>query len=108
MQILVQVICTKGKSLRDAVANDTKLADHFLAVSEVKKQGRSHGWTKVHSTWPGRRGAINITWDPHDRLLLCRVVTRGAGRPHLIVGDFVDYLLKRFSKRIQGIHVLPR
>jgi hypothetical protein len=108
MQVLVQVICTKGLSLRDAIIKDKKLGDHFLAVSEIKRQGRSHGWTKVHSVELSRRGAINIVWDPHSKLLLCRVVTRGAARPNLIVGDFVDYLLKRFPKRIQAINVLPR
>ena len=41
-------------------------------------------------------------------ILLARVITRGLGRPNLIVGDFVDFLLKRFRSRIQAINIIPR
>jgi len=40
--------------------------------------------------------------------LLSRVVTRGKGRPHGIIGDYVDYLLDRHARRVQAIHVVPR
>jgi hypothetical protein len=41
-------------------------------------------------------------------VLLCRVVTRGSGKPNLIIGDFVDYLLRRFARRIEAINIIPR
>ena len=108
MQILVQVVCTRGPSLRDAIAKDGRLDRHLLRVSEQKRSGRSHGWTKVHSTEPGRRGAINLAWDANTNLLLARVITRGPGKPSLIIGDFVHFLMSRYRKRIQAINIIPR
>ena len=108
MQILVQVVCTRGRSLRDAIAKDARLQRHRLRVSEQKRSGRAHGWTKVHSTEPDRRGAINLAWDANTNLLLARVITRGLGMPGLIVGDFVDLLMSRYRKRIQAINIIPR
>jgi hypothetical protein len=108
MQVLVQVVCTKGPSLRHVIVNDRGLEDAELVVSEHKKSGRSHGWAKIHSSSVGRYGALNIAWDAATNVLLCRVVTRGRGKPNLIIGDFVDYLLRRFPKRIQAINILRR
>jgi hypothetical protein len=45
MQILVQVVCTRGPSLRDAIAKNPRLDKHMLSVSEQKRSGRSRGWT---------------------------------------------------------------
>jgi hypothetical protein len=39
---------------------------------------------------------------------LCRVITRGKGRPNLIIGDFVDFLLHHFRRRIRAINIIPR
>jgi hypothetical protein len=108
MQVLVQVVCTRGRSLRDAVARHRRLGDHSLQVIEMQRPKRSHGWTKVRSTEPGRHGAINIEWDADTSVLVCRVVTRGRGKPNLIIGDFVDFLLRRFRSRIQAINIIPR
>lgn len=108
MQVLIQVICSKGPSLRDAIVKDSKIENHLLTVVSSKRQNRSHGWTKVHSTEPDRRGAINLEWDSDTKVLICRVVTRGKGKPHLIIGDFMDYLLKRHSRRIEAINIIPR
>ncbi len=108
MQILVQVVCTRGTSLRDAIAKDARLHRHRLQVSEQKRSGRAHGWTKVHSTEPDRRGAINLAWDANTNLLLARVITRGTGKPGLIIGDFVHLLMSRYRKRIQAINIIPR
>jgi len=58
MQILVQVVCTRGPSLRDAIAKNPRLDKNLLSVSEQKRSGRSRGWTKVHSTEPDRRGDV--------------------------------------------------
>jgi len=82
MQILIQVVSSKGQSLRDAIRTHPKLDDHHLKVTEHQRPGRSHGWSKVHSTWPDRHGAINLEWDADTSILLCGVVTRGRGRPN--------------------------
>jgi hypothetical protein len=55
----------------------------------------------------GRRGSINIQWNAATKVLSSRVVNRGAGKPNLIIGDFVDYLLQRHRRRIRLIAVLP-
>jgi hypothetical protein len=46
-------------------------------------------------------------WDAATSILTCRVVNRGAGRPNLIIGYFVDYLLRRQRRRIKLLTVLP-
>ena len=108
MQILVQVVCTRGTSLREAIARDTRLDRHLLRVAEQKRNSRSRGWTKVHSTEPGRRGAITLEWDANTNLLLARVITRGLGKPSLIIGDFVHLLMSRYRRRVQAINIIPR
>lgn len=108
MQTLVQVICTKGISLRDKISKHTQLDEANLKVSEIKRRGRNEGWTKVHSKLPDRDGAINIEWDANTSILVCRVVTRGKGQPNLIIGDFVGFLLRNFKKRIEAINIIPR
>ena len=108
MQILVQVMCTRGPSLREKIANDPQTGRHLVVVTLEKKPGRSRGWMKVHSTEAERKGAINVEWDARTHVLICRVVTKGGGRPNLIVGDFIDYLLARHRSRIQSINVIPR
>ena len=101
-------MCTRGPSLREKIANDSRAEKHFIVVTLEKKPGRSKGWMKVHSTEPERAGAINVEWDARTHVLICRVITRGGGRPNLIVGDFIDYLLARHRSRIQSINVIPR
>jgi hypothetical protein len=108
MQVLVQVVCSRGPSLRDAVRTHPKLDGHYLRVTEHQRPGRPHGWSKLHSTLPDRHGAINLEWDADTCILLGRVITRGKGRPSLIIGDFVDFLLRRFRHRIQAINIVPR
>ena len=109
MQTLVQVVCTKGKrkSLRDAIVNDPKLEDFNVIVGEEQQPGRSPGWAKILSIGEDRQGALNVEWDGNTSILLCRVVNKGAGTPHLIVGDFVDYLLARFLHRINAVIIIP-
>lgn len=108
MQILIQAVCTRGRSLREAIANDSRIARHDLEVVQQKRPGRPRGWTKLHSTLPDRHGAINLEWDADTHVLVSRVVTRGRGRPNLIIGDYIDYLLARHARRIQAINVIPR
>ena len=107
MQTLVQVICTKGPSLRDKIVNDEKLASYGLSVESKQKPGRARGWSNLVSTDKDIRGALKIEWDADARMLLCRVVNRGKGRPHRIVGDFVDYVLSKFQSQIQLINIVP-
>ena len=75
MQIVIQVICTKGSSLREKIVKDRKLEEHYLQVSESKRADRSRGWAKIHSTHANRRGAINVQWLAATSILLKRVVT---------------------------------
>jgi hypothetical protein len=99
-------VCSKGLSLRQAIVRDEKLELFGLVVSEHKRQGRAHGWAKVHSTANDSRGALNLEWDSTTNVLLCRVVTKG-GASKLIIGDFVNYLMRRFRRRITAINILP-
>lgn len=107
MQTVVQVVCSRGRSLRDAIANDRRLMRHQLEVVQEKKPGRSPGWTKVRTTEGERSGSMNIQWDAATSILTCRVVNRGAGRPNLIIANFVEYLLRRQRRRIKLVTVLP-
>lgn len=107
MQTVVQVICTRGRSLREAIAKDPKLKNYELRIVLEKKLGRRPGWTKVRSCGSGRRGSLNINWNAATAILTCRVINRGTGKPHLIVGDFVDYLLDRHAKRVKFLNILP-
>ena len=107
MQTVVQVVCTRGRSMRDAIANDPRLEKHGLEVTQEKKPGRSPGWMKVHTMGSNRGGSMNVQWDGATSILTCRVINRGSGRPNLIIGDFVDYLLSRYRRRIKLVTVLP-
>jgi len=107
LQTLVQVICTPGPSVRDAIANDRKLDVHHFEIVLERKAGRSPGWTKLRSRAEDRRGSINIQWNSATKVLSCRVVNKGPGKPNLIIGDFVDYLLQRYRRRIKLLTVLP-
>lgn len=106
MQTLIHVICRGGTSLRDAIVRDAKIEEYHLVVSETKRMDRSHGWSKIHSTLDRGYGAVNVQWVPASSLLLCRVVTRGRD-PGPITGQFTGYLVSRFRKRIQAVHIAP-
>jgi hypothetical protein len=93
--------------VRDAIANDSKLTAHNFEVLLERKAGRSPGWTKLRSRAEGRRGTINIQWNAATKVLSCRVVNKGPGKPNLIIGDLVDYLLQRHRRRIRLVTVLP-
>lgn len=93
--------------MRDAIANDSKLTAHNFEVLLERKAGRSPGWTKLRSRAEGRRGTINIQWNAATKVLSCRVVNKGPGKPNLIIGDLVDYLLQRHRRRIRLVTVLP-
>ena len=102
MQVIVTALCSPGTSLRQAIAKDAKLARYQLVVDKQQEPDRKPGWMKLHAS-DKRRGAINVQWDSHGHLLLARVITKGSREPSPIVGDFVNYLLGRHSKRIKAI-----
>lgn len=108
MQTLVEVHCKRGRSLREAMANDRRLAKHGLEMLKEHQPGRAPGWAKLRGTQPGRQGTVNIEWDASTHVLSCRVVNRGRGKPNLIIGDLVDYLLARHRARIVAILVVPK
>jgi len=108
MQTIVQAICTPGRSVRDAIARHRRIGAHGLVVSRQKSPVRPHGWTKLHSSRPDVRGAINVEWNADTHILLARVITRGNGDPSAIVADFVEFLMARLGRRIQCINLIPR
>lgn len=107
MQTLIQVICTGGTSLRDRISKDSRIGKFGLVVSETRRMDRSEGWTKLHALSRDVYGAVNIQWVSSSTMLLCRVVTRGRSDPGPITGRFIAYLISRFRRRIQAIHVVP-
>ena len=102
MKTVIQVLCKRGPSLREAISSDTHLEYQYLKLVRGKKQGRSPGWAKVHSN-RGCAGAINIDWNSTSQTLMCWVVTKKGNKPFDIAGDFISYLLARHSKRILTI-----
>ncbi len=110
MQVIAIVHCKKGTSLRDAiVAQLMRSAMSNLEVSEVQRNTRNPGWTKVHSTGEMggdvKRGAINIRWVAASSTLECRVVTRGTRKASPILGDFITYLFNHHRTRIKALTV---
>jgi len=105
VQIIVQAACSRGPSLRDAIRQDPRLARFGLRLSEVKRKGRRSGWTKVHGAERSLSGAANIEWHAASSVLLCRVVTRSTD-PAPLAGAFLTYLLSRYKKRVQSVHVV--
>ena len=105
MQTTIQIVCGKGKSLRESIERDAKLANEDFRVVTRRRVGRNPGWTTIESTYPGRQGTIRMEWIDTTNMLICRVVNRRPGSPSLIVGDFVDYLLKRHRKRLKFITI---
>jgi hypothetical protein len=102
MQILIQVLCTRGSSIRQAIADDPRIERFGLQVTKEAQPGRAPGWLKLHAT-DDTRGALNVEWDAQSSVLSARVVTRGSRRPSPIVGSFVNYLLQRHEGRVQSI-----
>jgi hypothetical protein len=106
MQIVVSAICSQGPSLRQAIGDDSKLADYHLVLDKRQTPGREPGWLKLRCA-DRQRGAINIVWDGQANILTARVITKGSAKPSPIVGDYVTYLLARYPKRIKAITTAP-
>lgn len=102
MQTVIQAVSKSTSSLRDAIVKDKHLDRHGFEVAVIKRQNRANGWSKLHK--PGVNGAVNIEWHSSTKMFICRVVTRG-NDAHVIVGDFVGYLLDRHSKKIVSLHI---
>jgi hypothetical protein len=108
MQTLVQVVCKRGPSLREAIANYKKIHKFNLEVTLQKRPGRKHGWMKMHSTRKNRRGAMNLEWNANTNILIGRVITRGKNKPNRLISDFVDFLFgSKFKGRVKAIHIIP-
>ena len=105
MQTLIQAFC-KGKltSLRQTIANDKELGDFGFSIAEEKNNKRAGGWLKLKGD--GVDGVLNIEWEASTKILSARIVNRKKGKPDLIAGNFVSYLLGRHSKRIKAIHIV--
>jgi hypothetical protein len=108
MQTVVQVICSAGPSLRDAIGGDPKLESFGLQVARQHQPGRSPGWAKLHAVSPEVPGAVNVEWNTSTGTLVCRVVTKGRSRAGPLVGALVNYLLSRYPRRVQTITIVPR
>ena len=107
MQTAIQVVCTRGPSLRSLIARRSRPLEKFdLEIIEEKNPRRNPGWMKVKGTERDIWGAMNISWDAETATLACRVINKRDGTPHKMVGRFVDFLLKQFRKRIKVISIL--
>jgi hypothetical protein len=107
MQTVIHIYCTSGPSIRVAISRDARLEDYSFEVGKAQQPGRAPGWLKLYSTEADRHGALNVQWDSATAVLKCRVVNRGEGKPNLIIGDFLDYILARYRKRVRVITILP-
>ena len=107
MQSVIQVVCYRGGSLREAVANDKRLEKYNLTVLRQKRSGRNPGWAKLRSSEPDVPGAMNLEWDPATKTLMARIVTKGKNTADRITGDFIAYLMRCQRRRIRSILVLP-
>ena len=108
MQTTIQAICSHGKSLREAIEGDVeKTTNGDFQLVTRRRVGRNPGWATIKSKHADRQGTIRLQLIDSTDMLLCRVVNRESGRPNLIVGDFVDYLLRRHSTRVKFITILP-
>lgn len=108
MQTVVHVYCRRGRSLRDAMARDSRLEDHRLEVVRAHQAGRNPGWLKLRSTDAERPGAVNVEWSRDLNVLTCRIVTKLGNKPAMIVSDLIDYLLARHWRRLESVTISPR
>jgi hypothetical protein len=108
MQTVIEVVCSKGASLRDAIADDRHFGNYEFEILKEKQPGRRPGWTKIRSTDSSRQGTINIAWNSATHTLTCRVVNRGKAKPSLVIGDLVCYLLDRHRRRIKLLLILGK
>jgi hypothetical protein len=106
MQTIIHIVSNRTNSLRDRVASHARLEHFELYTAEHKRPGRPSGWAKLHSYEAD--GAINLKWDAPSRMLICRIVTKLAGRPHRITGDFIAFLLAHFRREIRAINIIPQ
>ncbi len=103
---MVHVTCYGAASLRDRIVHDRRLERYELAVVRQKTPGRNPGWAKLYAI-DYTHGAVNLEWDASTRSLLARIVNRAKGKPDVVVGRFVAYLLARHRHRIRSITIHP-
>ena len=107
MQVVIFVLCTKGKSLREAIRSDQQITEHALEIVKQQQAGRSPGWLKLRSA-EAQRGAINVQWDSATSVLTARVITKLSTSPSAIVGDFINYMFARHRIRVKAITTAVR
>lgn len=105
MQTAIQVICTSGTSLRTAIARHPRKLESLQLEIVAEKAQRNPGWMKIRGTERKIWGALNISWYPDTMTLTGRIVNKRYGRPHQIVGRFVEFLLRHHYRRIKAISV---
>lgn len=108
MQNIVQVICKKGPSLRDKMANDMakdKNARKFqLDLIQGKNMDRKRGWA-VYKSRRDDHGSLKCEWHAPSTTLICRFVTKKRNRAPFFIGDLVSYILCKHHKRVLAIVV---
>jgi hypothetical protein len=108
VQTVIHVFCRRGRSLRERVARDGRLAKYGLEVIREKQPGRSPGWMKLRSTRGAAPGVVNIEWDKDLNLLTCRIVTKLGNKPKRLVGDLVAYFLGAHWSRAEALSIALR
>jgi len=108
VQTVIHVFCRRGRSLREGIARDRRLARYCLEVVKEKQPGRSPGWLKLRSTTGSVPGVVNVEWDKDLNLLTCRVVTKLGNKPKRIVGDLVAYFLGAHWGRAEAVSIALR
>jgi hypothetical protein len=107
MQIQMQAFAKRPRSLRTLITNDLSRGRHEkLYVEKFKNPTRPRGWAKILGD--GIPGAINIEWDPDQRMLVARAIAKKGNKPHELLGVFVDYLIERHGRRISHVNIQLR
>jgi hypothetical protein len=75
MQILIQVLCTKGSSIRQAIADDPRIERFALQVTKEAQPG-AHRWLKLHAT--DETAARSTSSGTHSRRCSARASSRAA------------------------------
>lgn len=106
MQTVVEVVCSKGPSLRKLIVHDDQLHTHELKLESQQRLHRPDGWAKLRGTHPHQPGALNIEWHSRTATLVCRVVNKGDARPSGILGSFINYLFDKHRERVKAVIIL--
>lgn len=119
MQILVQVVCSEGTSLRaalnaklrDTELNRKRINEYGIVVEEESRKERNPGWSKLKAgrsdIYRDVNGVVNIEWIASSNVLMCRTIGKG-DVPSALIARLIRYLMENHAKRIEAINILPR